>query len=77
MMYGILFALLGLCLACFREGVWTQYTPQDIARWQADQARAAPTQVHPTILPLLGSTTPKALRSPATPQPHPSPRVAA
>ena len=36
MMYGFLFALLGLCLACFREGVWTQFTSEDIARWQAE-----------------------------------------
>lgn len=40
MMYGILFALLALCLAFFREGVWTQFTPQDVARWQDEAAEA-------------------------------------
>ena len=43
MMYGILFALLALCLACFREGVWTVYTAEDVARWQAEAAQAAQT----------------------------------
>lgn len=69
MMYGILFALLGLCLACFREGVWTQFTPQDIARWQAEGQAA---RAHPVAapLPLLGPINPKAVRPPATPQPR-------
>ncbi len=31
----ILFGLLFCCLAFFREGVWTAYTPQDVARWHA------------------------------------------
>ena len=35
MMFVVLFALLGLFLAGFREGVWTKYTPEDIARWHA------------------------------------------
>ncbi|WP_046242482.1 hypothetical protein [Hymenobacter terrenus] len=38
MMFGILFALLALFLAGFREGVWTKYTAQDVARWQAQAA---------------------------------------
>ena len=37
----VLFGLLFWCLAGFREGVWTQYTPQDVARWQAHAAAAA------------------------------------
>ncbi|WP_201987611.1 hypothetical protein [Hymenobacter rubidus] len=40
MIYVTLFALLGLFLAGFREGVWTQYTPQDVARWQAEAAQS-------------------------------------
>lgn len=40
MMMGVLFGLLFWCLAGFREGVWTQYTPQDVARWQAQAAAA-------------------------------------
>ena len=77
MMYGIIFALLGLCLACFRDGVWTKYTPQDVARWQAEQARTAPTPACPATLSPPGPATPSVLRSPATPPPRPSPRVAA
>jgi hypothetical protein len=34
----VLFGLLFCCLACFREGVWTKYTPQDVARWHAQAA---------------------------------------
>jgi len=34
-MFVVLFSLLGLFLAGFREGVWTKYTPEDIARWHA------------------------------------------
>ena len=49
MMYGILFALLALCLACFREGVWTPYTAEDVARWQAESAQAA--QASPRFYP--------------------------
>ena len=40
------------CLACLREGVWTQYTPADVARWQAHahpmDETAAPRQPLPT-----------------------------
>ena len=36
-----LFGLLFWCLAGFREDVWTQYTSQDVARWQAQAAAAA------------------------------------
>ena len=38
----VLFGLLLCCLACFREGVWTKYTPQDVARWQAQAAEQPP-----------------------------------
>ena len=27
------------CLGCLREGVWTQYTPADVARWQAQSVQ--------------------------------------
>ena len=27
--------LLCSCLGCLREGVWTKYTPADVARWKA------------------------------------------
>ena len=40
------------CLACLREGVWTQYTSADVARWQAHahpvDETAAPRQPLPT-----------------------------
>ena len=26
------------CLGCLREGVWTKYTPADVARWKAQSA---------------------------------------
>ena len=26
------------CLGCLREGVWTKYTPDDVARWHARSA---------------------------------------
>ena len=60
MMYVVLFALLGLCLACFREGVWTKYTPQDVARWQSEAAQAmlAPPLHHPVQTPPLTSALP-------------------
>ena len=35
----VLFGLLCCCLAFFREGVWTPYTPQDVARWHAQGDR--------------------------------------
>jgi len=38
----VLFGLLFCCLACFREGVWTKYTPQDVARWHAQAAQQTP-----------------------------------
>ena len=73
MMYGVLFALLGLCQACFREGVWTKYTPEDVARWQAEAAQAAPATLHihrPHTPPLTqpGPTTCKPERPAARPQ---------
>ncbi|AIZ65564.1 hypothetical protein PK28_18250 (plasmid) [Hymenobacter sp. DG25B] len=39
--------MLFCCLACFREGVWKKYTPQDVARWQAE------TPAHPPVLPAI------------------------
>ena len=55
MMMVVLFALLLWCLAGFREGVWTKYTPQDVARWHLP-AEAA-----------LAAGTAEAARSQATP----------
>jgi hypothetical protein len=43
MMIAILFGLLGLFLTGFREGVWTKYTAQDVARWQIEAAEQAAT----------------------------------
>lgn len=43
-----LFGLLFCCLAFYREGVWTTYTSQDVARWQKQAA--------------TGDTEPDALR---------------
>ena len=40
-MIAILFGLLGLFLTGFREGVWTKYTAQDVARWQIEAAEQA------------------------------------
>jgi hypothetical protein len=31
----IVLLLLCSCLCCLREGVWTKYTPEDVARWKA------------------------------------------
>lgn len=47
----VLFGLLFCCLAFFREGVWTKYTPQDVARWhaQGDQGRNEPTYSRPVL----------------------------
>ena len=41
MLMAVLFGLLLWCLAGFHEGVWTQYAPQDVARWQVQAAAAA------------------------------------
>lgn len=38
----LLFGLLIYCLACFREGVRTRYTPQDVARGQGPVAQQSP-----------------------------------
>ena len=47
------------CLGCLREGVWTKYTPDDVARWHA---RSAEKTVMPRLpLPaqrLVSSRTP-------------------
>lgn len=40
MSFCVLFGLLFCCLAYFREGVWTPYTPQDVARWHTQAAVA-------------------------------------
>ncbi|GAA4492716.1 hypothetical protein GCM10023172_00290 [Hymenobacter ginsengisoli] len=40
----VLFGLLGVCLAFYREGVWTPYSTQDIARWQAQTKPLTPSQ---------------------------------
>lgn len=38
----LVFLLLCSCLGCLREGVWTKYTPADVARWQAYQVVETP-----------------------------------
>ena len=60
-MFGILFALLALFLAGFREGVWTKYTSQDVARWQAQAAAQAATA------PVMHSPTPHPKNAPPAP----------
>ncbi|GAA4054195.1 hypothetical protein GCM10022409_46550 [Hymenobacter glaciei] len=35
------------CLGCLREGVWTTYTPADVARWQAHAADETAVPRHP------------------------------
>ena len=47
----VLFGLLFCCPAFFREGVWTKYTPQDVARWhaQGDPGRNEPTYPRPVL----------------------------
>lgn len=72
MSFCVLFGLLFCCLACFREGVWTKYTPQDVARWhaQADRGRVEPTPPRS----LLARTSVSAsgdLLAQATPSPRP------
>ena len=47
------------CLGCLREGVWTQYTPADVARWQAQS------ELETTVARLAFS--PQRLVSPGTP----------
>lgn len=44
MLLAVLFALLALFLSGFREGVWRRYTPEDVARWQAEAAAAKQAQ---------------------------------
>ena len=46
----VLFGLLFCFLAFHREGVWTTYTPQDVARWHAQAAAggAEPVALRPT-----------------------------
>lgn len=55
----VLFGLLFCCLAFFREGVWTKYTPQDVARWhaQGDQGRNEPTYSRPVLAKTLVSAS--------------------
>ena len=38
----LVFLLFCSCLGCLREGVWTQYTPDDVARWKARQEVETP-----------------------------------
>ncbi|WP_035565288.1 hypothetical protein [Hymenobacter sp. IS2118] len=35
------------CLGCLREGVWTTYTPADVARWHAHAADETAVPRHP------------------------------
>ncbi|HEX8329309.1 MAG TPA: hypothetical protein VF629_17370 [Hymenobacter sp.] len=58
MSFIVLFALLGLFLAEFREGVWRRYTSEDVARWQAEtEACEVPSPVLATApVPLPAAT---------------------
>lgn len=71
----VLFGLLFCCLACFREGVWTKYTPQDVARWhtQADRGRIAP---HPRPVRARTSVSAAGELEHATSFPRPKPAEA-
>lgn len=73
MSFCVLFGLLFCCLACFREGVWTKYTPQDVARWrtQADQGRIEPTPPRPVLA--RTSVSASGDLEPATSSPRPKP----
>lgn len=72
MSFCVLFGLLFCCLACFREGVWTKYTPQDVARWhtQGDRGRDAPTPPRPALARTVVSGSGD-LREPAILSPRP------
>ncbi|MBD2767957.1 hypothetical protein IC235_08630 [Hymenobacter sp. BT664] len=71
MMFGILFALLALFLAGFREGVWTKYTAQDVARWQTEAATQAAVATGlpqpPAAPPVVSSPAPIRLAQPSSP----------
>lgn len=69
----VLFGLLFCCLACFREGVWTKYTPQDVARWhaQADRGRGGPMTPRPALANTSVSASGNLLEH-ATPFPRPN-----
>lgn len=38
----MLFAVLGLFLAGFREGMWRRCTPEDVVRWRAEAETMPP-----------------------------------
>ncbi|MCC3155529.1 hypothetical protein Q3A66_16035 [Hymenobacter sp. BT770] len=74
MSFCVLFGLLFCCLACFREGVWTKYTPQDVARWkaQADPGRREPMPSRPVLASTLVSVSGELLAHTArSPRPEP------
>lgn len=49
---GVLFGLLFCFLAFHREGVWTAYTPQDVARWHAQAAAGGTEPGAPRLTPV-------------------------
>ncbi len=54
-MFLLVLLLFCSCLGCLREGVWTKYTPADVARWQAHAAveTAFPRQPLPMQRPIM------------------------
>ena len=76
----LVFLLICSCLGCLREGMWTHYTPADVARWQAHQMveKPSPRLPSPTLRldaprlarSLSGPAEGIALRREASPTPH-------
>ncbi|MDB5235656.1 MAG: hypothetical protein JWR44_2649 [Hymenobacter sp.] len=77
MMFAVLFALLGLFLAGFREGVWQKYTPEDVARWKSEASEApdfVPVTHHPIAEPARRQQ-PAPVFAPAKPAPGTAKKV--
>ena len=69
MMFAILFALLGLFLVGFREGVWRKYTPEDVARWKAEAAAPIEFAAVAHLMPTAGPVKQHAPAASSVPQP--------
>ena len=52
----LVFLLFCSCLGCLREGVWTKYTPADVARWKAQQMVETPGPRLPLPTPQLATS---------------------
>jgi len=78
MSFLFLFLFLGMFLTCFREGVWTMYSPEELAKLRASDAQVtasthmAPAPVTtPTAEPVLTPAEPRTrTRRQHTSQPH-------